>query len=317
MVFIQNGVFTKDAQSHIEEWLIDLGNMKIPSKESDSLLDFLERFYELYMESYNNKALLSLDAATLILEDAIVEILENKENNINLSILDSNIALLEDDIMPKAIFNRLPFIEQLSSNDQIILKNNFINFCNAIKHAIEHAINKSNDLRIKYTIIRNSKDNIKNAKDLSNYIEKSKIEFNSISKKQDDLKKNLSSLRKVAADLEGFFNKVEKEIKNLKVDYIAILGLFSTIVLAFVGGLTLTSITLSNISIVPIPKIVFVIGCLTISILLIFWMLIYFIALIKDNLQPKNKWRLPIIIISISIIALVVFSIFNKTIIFN
>lgn len=98
---------------------------------------------------------------------------------------------------------------------------------------------------------------------------------------------------------------IHKEISGIEKEYISILGIFASIVLAFVGGITFSSSVLSNINKVSIYKLVLIIDMLGFILMNVIWMLINFITTINEkelkyfNIRTFNKLCLIILIIVI------------------
>ncbi|MCZ6116924.1 hypothetical protein [Campylobacter ureolyticus] len=108
--------------------------------------------------------------------------------------------------------------------------------------------------------------------------------------------KNLFEIKQSIKEFRGFENKFkdfenkfkdfEVETKALKRDYIAILGIFASIILAFVAGLTFSSSVLSNIDKANIYKLSFVMCMIGLFITNILYFLFSFI---KDLTYKENK----------------------------
>lgn len=98
---------------------------------------------------------------------------------------------------------------------------------------------------------------------------------------------------------------IHKEISGIEKEYISILGIFASIVLAFVGGITFSSSVLSNINKVSIYKLVLIVDMLGFILMNVIWMLINFITTINEkelkyfNIRTFNKICLIILIIVI------------------
>lgn len=98
---------------------------------------------------------------------------------------------------------------------------------------------------------------------------------------------------------------IHKEISGIEKEYISILGIFASIVLAFVGGITFSSSVLSNINKVSIYKLVLIVDMLGFILINVIWMLINFITTINEkelkyfNIRTFNKLCLIILIIVI------------------
>lgn len=94
----------------------------------------------------------------------------------------------------------------------------------------------------------------------------------------------ISKLQEVVADLEQKTKKIKTNLKNQQNQYITILGIFASIVLAFVGGFTFSTSVFANIGESSIYRLVFVmvfIACFVTNILY------YLFGFIK-NLNIEN-----------------------------
>lgn len=78
----------------------------------------------------------------------------------------------------------------------------------------------------------------------------------------EDIDKEIKFARENIAQIDKKEKDVRKKIKNQQTQYITILGIFASIVLAFVGGLTFSTSVLSHMHEVSIYRLVFVICCI-------------------------------------------------------
>lgn len=83
--------------------------------------------------------------------------------------------------------------------------------------------------------------------------------------------------------VEEIKDNLSNDIKNIEREYITILGIFASIVLAFVGGIVYSSSVLKYISEVSIYRLIFVVDLLAIVLLTVIYMLIAFIAEINGR----------------------------------
>lgn len=90
---------------------------------------------------------------------------------------------------------------------------------------------------------------------------------------------------KAAKDLK---EENRKEIDKIQRDYISILGIFASIILAFVGGMTFSSSVLANMHQNSIYKMITVSTILGFILISLFYVLTYFILLI-NNFENKLK----------------------------
>ncbi len=75
----------------------------------------------------------------------------------------------------------------------------------------------------------------------------------------------------------------KKKVENAQNESIAILGIFASVVLAFVGGLTFSTSVLQNISNASIYRITFISCGIAIILINIIYMLLHFIIIIKKT----------------------------------
>lgn len=76
---------------------------------------------------------------------------------------------------------------------------------------------------------------------------------------------------------------LRKEIKGIEREYISILGIFASIILTFVGGITFSSSVLQNMNNVSIYRLLAVAVFLAFILIDLIWMLIKFITEINDK----------------------------------
>lgn len=85
--------------------------------------------------------------------------------------------------------------------------------------------------------------------------------------------------------------KLHDEIKNIEREYITILGIFASIVLSFVGGITFTTSVLQNIDKVSIYRLALIIDFIGFILVNVMYILISFILEINDiNKRRYNKY---------------------------
>lgn len=98
---------------------------------------------------------------------------------------------------------------------------------------------------------------------------------------------------------------LQKEIKGMEKEYISILGIFASIVLAFVGGTTFSTSVLQNISTVTIFRLLLVIDFLAFVLINIIYILVKFVFLINEkNTKIFNIRILNIICLAIAIVVI-------------
>lgn len=116
----------------------------------------------------------------------------------------------------------------------------------------------------------------------------------------DQMQKSYSSLKQYS---EKTVDEIQKKQESMQKEYITILGIFASIVLAFTGGMTFSTSVLNNIHKVSVYKL----GIISLIIGLVFadilWLLMDFIKSINGN---QKRRFLYIVLFNILIIVLMV-----------
>lgn len=84
-------------------------------------------------------------------------------------------------------------------------------------------------------------------------------------------------------NVESVKERLQVDVKKIEREYITILGIFASIVLAFVGGFTFSNSILRYISSVSIFRLVFVIDLLAVVLITVIYLLLQFIMRINEN----------------------------------
>lgn len=90
---------------------------------------------------------------------------------------------------------------------------------------------------------------------------------------------------------------LKKELKHHEREYITILGIFASIVLAFVGGLIFSTSVLENINAISIYRLLLVIGLLAFVLINVIYLLVKFITAINDKPIKFRVWVYDIIVL--------------------
>lgn len=142
--------------------------------------------------------------------------------------------------------------------------------------------------------LQKAQDDLKNMKD---DLQKSQLKLN------EDLK---NSQLKLDADLQKSQSNLKQELEKVKVDYVAVLGLFSGIVLTFFGGIVFSTSVLENVhqaSAYRLAIIVLLIAALVLNAIFIcFWAVDRISHRDKKNL-PIKPWIITNVIIGVLIVA--------------
>ena len=115
-------------------------------------------------------------------------------------------------------------------------------------------------------------------------------------------------------NIKGIFTKgideakinLNNEIKGIEREYISILGIFASVVLAFVGGMAFSTSVLENIAGISIYRLILTVDLLGFVLINTIYMLIKFIFIIngKDTSRLKVAWvNIVCLVIAILVIA--------------
>ena len=110
------------------------------------------------------------------------------------------------------------------------------------------------------------------------------------------------SQKRTINHIEIMSNDIKKNQKDMQKEYISILGIFASIVLAFTGGMTFSSSVIENIhkaSIYRVTIIALIVGFVFINII---WLLMDFIKTITGRTARRWSW-----LISVNVVILVLF----------
>ena len=142
----------------------------------------------------------------------------------------------------------------------------------------------------------NIRNNLKKLYDCVNSevirINNTKKEFNNFSSEekvseiQKELNKQTEYIKDFAKETNESIDSVSNRIKNQERDYVAILGIFAAIVLAFTSGISFTTATLENINNLSIKKLLIIIlslGLVLVSVLMVLFSFINRIVNSKNN----------------------------------
>ena len=115
-----------------------------------------------------------------------------------------------------------------------------------------------------------------------------------------------------AASIEDAKVKLQQQVKGVEREYISILGIFASIVLAFVGGITFSTSVLQSISAASIYRLLLTIDFLAFVLINTIYILVKFIFTINDKdakLFKIEKLNWICLIIAIVVIGSWLFSI--------
>lgn len=114
-----------------------------------------------------------------------------------------------------------------------------------------------------------------------------------------------------AESVENAKESIKDETKGVEKEYIAILGIFAAIVLAFVGGITFSTSVLQNIDAVSPYRLLLVVIILGAVLINVIYMLIGLIFKINENYEEVINIRIVNIVIAIVIGVIILAWVFN------
>ena len=127
--------------------------------------------------------------------------------------------------------------------------------------------------------------------ELQSQVTQAKVEIENIRKEQVNVKKEQENTRKEQENIKREQENAETKINSQQREYIAILGIFSAVVLTFVGGIAFSTSVLENIAQASVYRILIV--TLMIGVVLVnsfFGMFYYVNALISKEKRIRPLW---------------------------
>ncbi|OOY01955.1 hypothetical protein BOQ02_03595 [Campylobacter coli] len=124
----------------------------------------------------------------------------------------------------------------------------------------------------------------------SKEVQESKKDIEKTSKEVQESKKDIEKTSKEVQESKKDIEKTSKEVQESKKSYIAILGIFSSIILSFVAGLNFSNSILSNIDKASIYRLVFVMAFIALFVGNILYFLFAFLVKISLNTSFKTNW---------------------------
>lgn len=169
---------------------------------------------------------------------------------------------------------RMKYADKKEEDLRIALQshNSAVNQINSAIENIERVVSGIEDvqqaLEKKNAEVKNTQAKINQANDI-------------IEEKQKRIEEQQEKIKNQAA-------KIEKQIENNMAQYMSILGIFSAVVLAFVGGLTFSTSVLENIHKASIYRIVFVVAIIGIVFFNLLWILFDFMKSVSGVDKQKK-----------------------------
>ena len=245
------------------------------------------------------------------------EVSANDEKLIEILQEISNDYLQEEEIEEyekrlKAIYSSENFrhkYSQITSYLLTIKKENKDEIFGFISHNISKIYNEINeDSTLKQQILKLSDHinlEILRIKDINTF----KKEFQQAEKNLKETKNKIKSMEYKAKKTIKEISNLNDEVKSSRKEYITILGIFASIILAFVAGLTFTNSVLSNINNGSIYRLLFITSLIGLFITNMLHHLYKFIKNINrsDNKQENFDWTIIIFNTIVVVIMLCIF----------
>ncbi len=113
-----------------------------------------------------------------------------------------------------------------------------------------------------------------------------------------------SHINTVKEKVESIQNETQAKISKQQKEYIAILSIFATVVLAFTGGISFSNSVLSNINQVSVYRLVFVASLIGLVLVNFLFGAFYYVNKIvanEDNLSPLYVSNIAIVLVMVAI----------------
>ena len=119
-----------------------------------------------------------------------------------------------------------------------------------------------------------------------------------------EITKNSKELKRNLSDLGEKTNGVHQRVESIHIEVVAILGVFSAIVIGFTGGLDIIGGALSNVGVKDFPLILFSVSLCGMVLFDVLWLLMEFVMrIVKDRkeyivgYQPALLFNLAMIVL--------------------
>lgn len=106
----------------------------------------------------------------------------------------------------------------------------------------------------------------------------------------------LNDLSKTVSDLKNDADDIHISLEKAQTDYIAILGIFASVVLAFVGGMAFSTSVLENIKGVSIYRLLIVALIIGIVFVTVIFLMFYFIGVLTGRLLNDERSIHPLLL---------------------
>lgn len=108
-----------------------------------------------------------------------------------------------------------------------------------------------------------------------------------------------NSLETKVREIKSKHQRMENEYKNMQNQYITILGIFASVILAFVGGMTFSTSVFNNIAHASIYKLVAMAIIVGWIFFLLIWTLLFYIMTLTKNESHKRFFMLLFLIVNL------------------
>lgn len=250
----------QEKRDALNEVLIDLSKSQDILKDARDRVSFFMRFEDIYY-NYNSKENFRHYYSDIF---STLTLIDGDSSIGSLDILAQNIQTIKDGYIPK-------------NTDE---NGNIVDISKEIVKLYDHT--NLDIARINYTKTMTN--------ETMSELAKNKLLVVSIEQKVRESEEALKEIsNKTIDDLKQLSGKVQERQEDMQKEYITILGIFASIVLAFTGGIVFYSSVLENIdkpSIYRISLMAFIIGLVFFNLI---WILIDFIRDVNGKVIRK-KW---------------------------
>lgn len=165
---------------------------------------------------------------------------------------------------------------------------------NSAKDKEQTFMTLAQNIRILEQIIKDEKK----VKDIKPELEKLYDHINLECIRLQDSDNKINKIKNVSKELDRNYKELKENLNKQQTQYITILGIFASIVLAFVGGLVFSTSVLSNIDKASIYRLLFIIAFIALFFGNILYFLFNFLSkmtAIQTQEKQCNWWKQPIL----------------------
>lgn len=261
----------------ITDILNKLQDVSIEDKEALShWCNHLVAFYkENDRHSYSEITEFLINSGGIDYAEKIIPILENfKSSDVPTNEVKQKIAKLIDHLNLEIV--RIRYINDLITTKS---KQSFIDLHNTYSNDVKNSLLKIEDQSQK---TQTTLDNI------SQKNEEIETKLAELQLTNENISKSHAKLSKTSSNLTKSINIAKNRIKNFQNESIAILGIFSAVVLSFVGGLAFSTSVLQNIHKASIYRLAFITSIIGMVLFNILWALMSFLLHFCGRRKLKN-----------------------------